>query len=92
MKYLIVLSAFLLHGCATTVPVKHELPTPPELITERCPVLEVVKEDEEKLSEFMKVIVRNYTLYYECSAKHDLLVKWIGEQKAIHDETFNKGK
>lgn len=89
MKYILILSLALLTGCVT--PVKHSLPTAPQVITERCPRLELVKESEEKFSEFLKVIVKNYDLYYECATKHDLLVKWIEEQKAVHDAVFNKG-
>ena len=51
----------------------------------------MVKADEDKLSELLKVITKNYTLYYECATKHDMLVKWIEEQKAVHDAVFNKG-
>ena len=90
MKYVVIASLLLLTGCVTA-PVKHAFPAPPEAITERCPDLNLLAQDEERLSEFLKVVTKNYTLYYECATKHDLLVKWINEQKAIHDEVFNKG-
>ena len=91
MKYITFALLFLLTGCITS-PVKHAFPKPPETITERCPDLNQIAQDEEKLTEFLKVVTKNYALYHECSAKHDLLVKWINDQKAIHDEVFNKGK
>lgn len=91
MKYIALASLFLLTGCITA-PVKHAFPEPPTLIVERCPDLNRIAEDEEKLSEFLKVVSSNYNLYYECATKHELLVKWINEQKAIHDAVFNKGK
>ena len=90
MKYILTLSlAFLLTGCVT--PVKHAFPTPPELIVERCPNLNQLAENEEQLTEFLKVVTKNYTLYHDCATRHDLLVKWINDQKAIHDAVFNKG-
>jgi len=78
-------------GCATvSVPVGHALPSPPQILIERCPDLVLLPEKEEKLSEFIKVVTQNYTLYHECGAKHELLVKWYQEQKQIHDTVFNK--
>ncbi len=90
MKYLIIASAFLLVGCAAPVPVKHTFPKPPEVVIESCPRLNELKEDEEKLSELLKIVTQNYNLYHECATKHSLLVRWINEQKAIHDALFNK--
>jgi hypothetical protein len=90
MKYIILTSLFFLTGCIAT-PVKHSFPKPPEIITERCPGLNQIAEDEEKLTEFLKVVTKNYTLYHDCASKHDLLVKWINEQREIHDAVFNKG-
>ena len=89
MKYIALASLLLLTGCITA-PVKHAYPTPPEQVVERCPDLYQLTENEEQLTEFLKVVTKNYTLYYECATKHDLLVKWINEQKAIHDAVFNK--
>jgi hypothetical protein len=89
MKYFIIVLALLLAGCVT--PVKHSFPKPPELIIENCPDLNRIAEDEQKLSEFLKVVTKNYALYHECATKHDLLVKWISEQRNIHDAVFNKG-
>lgn len=91
MKLLIIPIALLLAGCVTA-PVKHSFPRPPEVITEKCAYLNEVAENEQQLSEFLKVISKNYTLYHECATKHELLVKWIREQVEIHDAVFNKGK
>ena len=90
MKYLAIASLFILTGCIS-VPVKHAYPEPPKLITEGCPDLNKIEQNEEKLSEFLKVVTKNYALYYDCATKHELLVKWVNEQKAIHDAVFNKG-
>ena len=90
MKIIVVLVAALLVGCTTPTPVGHSLPEPPVIIIERCPALKTLKDDETRLSEFVKTVTENYILYHECAAKHDLLVKWYAEQKALHDKLFNK--
>lgn len=88
MKYIVFACSILLTGCVT--PVKHAFPTPPPVVVERCPDLYTLADNEEQLTEFLKVVTKNYTLYHDCASKHDLLVKWINEQKAIHDAVFNK--
>ena len=88
MKYILALTSILmLSGCIT---IKHAFPKPPETLTERCPDLIQLAENEEQLTEFLKVVTKNYSLYHDCATKHELLVKWINEQKAIHDAVFNK--
>ena len=91
MKLLLLLPIVLLTGCISA-PVKHAFPKPPEIIVEKCPQLNQVAANETQLSEFLKTVTKNYTLYHDCAAKHDLLVKWIKEQSEIHDAVFNKGK
>lgn len=92
MKFLFITPiAALCVGCATvSVPVGHALPEPPQILTERCPDLVLLPEKEERISEFLKAVTQNYTLYHECGAKHELLVKWYREQKQIHDAVHNK--
>lgn len=81
----------LLTGCATvTTPVEHSLPEPSKVLTESCPALIKLSDNEDRLSELLKVVTTNYTLYHECGTKHELLVKWYNEQKALHDALFNK--
>jgi hypothetical protein len=85
MKYIIILSAILLTGCTTvSVPVKAKFPVIPETLLVRCPQLEGVSEDA-KLSDISKVIVKNYTTYYECAVKHDGIVEWYKIQKTIYE-------
>jgi hypothetical protein len=85
MKYIIILSTILLTGCTTvSVPVKAKFPVIPETLLVRCPQLEGVSEDA-KLSDISKVIVKNYTTYYECAVKHDGIVEWYKIQKTIYE-------
>jgi starvation-inducible outer membrane lipoprotein len=85
MKYLVVLVAFFLTGCATvSVPVKAKFPVMPDTLLVKCPQLEQTKEDA-KLSDISKVIANNYTTYYECAVKHDAIVEWYKIQKTIYE-------
>jgi hypothetical protein len=85
MKYLVVLVAFFLTGCATvSVPVKANFPIMPETLIVKCPQLEQTPEDV-KLSDISKVIAKNYTTYYECAVKHEAIVEWYKIQKTIYE-------
>jgi starvation-inducible outer membrane lipoprotein len=85
MKYLVVLVAFFLTGCATvSVPVKAKFPIMPDTLLVKCPQLEQTKEDA-KLSDISKVIAGNYTTYYECAVKHEAIVEWYKIQKTIYE-------
>ena len=90
MKYTLIALLMLLTGCITA-PVKHSFPKPPDGIVERCSDLSLIVEGEERLSELLKVVTKNYSTYYDCAARHDLLVKWLNDQRALHDEVVNKG-
>jgi len=85
MKYLVILSAILLTGCATvSVPVKAKFPEIPQTLLANCPQLEKVPENA-KLSDVSKVIAKNYSTYYECAVKHDGIVEWYKIQKTIYE-------
>lgn len=85
MKYVIILTALLLVGCATkSVPVKAKFPEIPDKLLVRCPQLEQTPEDA-KLSDISKIITRNYTTYYDCAVKHDAIVEWYKIQKTIYE-------
>jgi len=69
MKYLIILSALFLVGCASKpVPVTMKFPDAPQQLMEPCPELKKL-EKEVKLSDVAKTVTENYTLYHECSIK-----------------------
>lgn len=89
MRLLYLIPLLLLAGCVT-VPVKHAMPELPPELAEQCPILKKLPEDEERLTEFLKVVTENYTTYYGCSTKQESLVKWYRAQKKIHDDVFNK--
>lgn len=84
MKYALLLVAFLITGCSTTVPVKAKFPEIPPVLLESCPELHKLSEAP-KISDISKTITLNYTLYYECAAKHNSTIEWYKTQKQIFE-------
>lgn len=84
MKKILILS-LLVSGCSTTVPVKAKFPDVPEILTNKCPPLQQVKEDA-KLSEISKSIAENYTTYYECAVLVNGWNDWYKIQKEIYEK------
>jgi len=84
MRTLIFALAITLAGC-TSVPVKQKFPDAPSALKERCENLKKIEGDKVAITEMLKVIVQNYTLYYECSTKVDGWNEWYNEQKKIYE-------
>lgn len=85
MKYAILFVTMLLSGCLTTVPVKQKFPEAPSTLKEKCESLKKVEGDRVAITEMLKVVVQNYALYYECSAKVDGWQEWYESQKKIYE-------
>ena len=85
MKLIPVLALALLVGCSTTVPVKPKFPEVPQALKERCENLKKIEGDKVAITEMLKVIIHNYTLYHECSTKVDGWQEWYNEQKRIYE-------
>ena len=83
MKYLLII--LLLAGCTTTVPVKQKFPNPTTELMKKCESLKKIEGDKVAITDMLKVIVHNYSLYYECSTKVDGWQDWYNEQKKIFD-------
>ena len=83
MKYLLVV--ILLAGCTTTVPVKQKFPTATPELMKKCESLKKIEGDKVAITDMLKVIVHNYSLYHECSTKVDGWQDWYNEQKKIFD-------
>jgi hypothetical protein len=84
MKYLLII--LLLAGCSTTiVPVKQKFPNATPELMKKCESLKKIEGDKVAITEMLKVIVHNYSLYYECSTKVDGWQDWYNEQKKIFD-------
>lgn len=84
MRSLILALIVTLAGC-TAVPVKQKFPEVPDTLKERCEDLKKVEGDRVAITEMLKVVVQNYTLYYECSTKVDGWNEWYKEQKKIYE-------
>ena len=85
MKYVILSLALFLSGCLTTAPIKPKFPEVPKALTERCESLKKVEGDRVAITEMLKVVVQNYTLYYECSTKVEGWNEWYEGQKKIYE-------
>jgi len=83
MKYLLVV--LLLAGCSTTVPVKQKFPNASPELMKKCESLKKIEGDKVAITDMLKVIVHNYSLYHECSTKVDGWHDWYNEQKKIFD-------
>lgn len=84
MKYVLILS-LLLAGCSTPVPVKQKFPDVPKELLVQCQDLNLVPENETKLSGVISVVSSNYALYHECSARTDSWIEWYKKQKKIYE-------
>jgi hypothetical protein len=89
MKLAIILLVGLISACSTAVPVKQKFPEAPVSITEKCESLMKIEGDKVSITDMLKVIVKNYSMYYECSTKVEGWNDWYTEQKKIFD-SINK--
>lgn len=86
MKWLAVgISVLMLTACSTTVPVKQSWPDVPPELMKNCPDLAQLAPTETAITDLLRVVVRNYATYYECSARRDGWQDWYGEQKRIFE-------
>jgi hypothetical protein len=86
MKKLLLLTVLILAGCSTPVPIKPKFPAVPKTLTEACTTLKKIKGDPVSIVDLHKVVVENYTLYYECAVKVEGWNEWYTTQKKIYEE------
>jgi hypothetical protein len=86
MKYLVI-TLLLLAGCSTTVLVQKKFPNSTPELMKKCEILRKIEGDKVAITDMLKVVVHNYSLYYECSTKVDGWQEWYNEQKKIHDDS-----
>lgn len=82
---LAILSALLLVGCATSVPVAREFPAAPDSLKVACPSLQTIDSGTTKLSDVISTVSSNYGQYHECAGKVDDWATWYKTQKEIFD-------
>jgi hypothetical protein len=84
MKLLILVTALLVSGCSTVVPVTQRWPEPPGLQSLQ-PCLELKKlEESATLSGVATTVTGNYTEYYQCAVKLAAWQEWYAKQQIIH--------
>jgi hypothetical protein len=86
MKKLVLVLAVFLSACSTTVPVKQKFPEAPNKLMTKCPNLDEVPAGTTALSDFLKVVVKNYSTYYQCAVIADGWQEWYQVQKIISEE------
>ena len=90
----ILLVTVALAGCGFSKPVlmMPEFPEPVKELTEKCRELQMIEGDAVAITDMLKTVVNNYTLYHQCSLKVNGWNDWYLEQKSIYDEVKTKGK
>lgn len=89
MKYTLLLPIILLSGCAffkQPVPVVPKFPNATPELMKKCEDLKKIEGDQVSITDMLKVIVSNYTLYYECSTKVEGWQEWYVEQKKLYEQ------
>lgn len=74
----------MLSAC-TTVPLTAKFPKAAPELMKKCEDLKKVAGDRVLITDMLKVVIQNYSLYYECSAKVDSWQDWYEEQKKIYE-------
>lgn len=91
MKLYIAALALTLTGCSTFVPVTPpKWPDAPAELKEKCPDLNTVDANTPSFTEFLKVVVKNYELYYYCSLKQEGWSDWYKKQKENYERVLKK--
>lgn len=85
MRIFILSVILALTGCSTVVPVTAKFPDAPIILTQPCPDLVKIEGEKIVITDMLKTVVHNYSLYWECAVKVDGWNKWYTEQKILFD-------
>lgn len=92
MKLLaLLLVAIIVTGCGTTKLVESKPNFPgPYIDAEskqmpKCPDLKPIPRETNSMSEIFKIVIENYTLYYQCSNKVEGWSEWYKRMKKEYD-------
>jgi len=86
MNKLILILTLGLASCGTVVPVKQKFPEVPPMLMTKCPQLDTITDDSASLINMLKVVVKNYSTYYQCAVVTDGWQEWYQIQKIISNE------
>lgn len=87
--FVLCLLAITLSACSMfkqPVPIVPDFPNATPELMKKCEELKTVDGDKVLITDLLKIIVQNYTLYYECSTKVDGWQEWYTEQKKIYEK------
>lgn len=93
MKYLALIAlTLLLSGCSMMSKLTSAKPKWPEPFVDdktqqmpKCEDLKQIPPDSANMSAVFKIVVENYTLYWQCSNQVDGWKEWYDEQKRIYE-------
>lgn len=84
MRILFLIPVLMLSGCMS-IPVARGFPDPiPELQVE-CPELLQIEGTSVAITDMLKIVVQNYSTYYQCANKVEGWNEWYATQKRIFD-------
>ena len=87
MKKLILLTSIFLFGCASTpVPVVQKFPDATPELMKKCEELMTIEGDKVAITEVLKTVIHNYSMYYQCSTKVEGWQEWYNKQKKLYEE------
>jgi hypothetical protein len=86
MRKLLLISALLLTGCATAIPVKMGFPQLPEALSKPCDRLLPLDPAKKQLTDLLENTVDNYAKAKECYAKNQAWQEWYDTQRKIFEE------
>lgn len=92
LHYFLIPLVLTISGCSLfskPVPIVPKFPEAVPELMKKCQPLEVVHGDKIAIDEFLKTVIKNYGLYYECSLKVDGWQEWYTEQRKNY-ETIKK--
>jgi hypothetical protein len=89
MRNALLLSMVLmLSGCSAfkqPVPIQPTFPNAVPDLMKKCEELKTVTGEKVLITDLLKTVVENYTMYYECSNKVEGWQEWYNEQKRIYE-------
>lgn len=84
--FIVAVASLTLTACTTFLPAKPKFPEPIKELTQPCPDLKRIEGDKVAITELLKTVVENYSLYHECSLKNDGWNEWYKKQREIYDK------
>lgn len=85
MKLAVLIATLAVAGCTSYLPVKPKFPEPTKGLTEPCPDLKKIEGDKVAITDLLRTVAENYTMYHQCSLKNDGWNEWYKKQKEIYE-------